>query len=156
MIARCAARDQRHELELARDWCVRRTLQVAHLGAAPRLTFVSVAGVTIVTCEPWPEPTAGTIRWLCEPARVELPTTLFVAEVARFGRALVDAMAKRIEAVAAGAIDGRAVVDVGALREQHAQRETMLAAALARGPGEVEDWDRIRRAIQMIEDLLRD
>lgn len=139
------------ELEQALGWASRRTLDVGHLVAAPRLSFVRVGDVIRTTCEPRGDTTSMGLRWVCTPACVEQRSAEVTDELERFARALLGRMEARIAAIARGALAGRAVVDLVALRDQHAQRERQLARALAASPDEIEDWDRIARALETLD-----
>lgn len=139
------------ELEQAFDWASRRTLDVGHLVAAPRLTFANVDGVVHATCEPLADTSSVGWRWICEPASVELPVAEFIREVERFANTLLADMEERLAAIADGALSGRAVVDSVALQAQHTAREEQLARLLAAVADEDEDWDRIARALEMLD-----
>ncbi|UJR83186.1 DUF5984 family protein [Sandaracinus amylolyticus] len=139
------------ELEEAFNWGRRRTLDVGHLVAAPRLTFARVDDIVIVTCEPRGDTSAMGWHWLCEPARVELPLQSLVDEVERFSRTLLAEMAQRVAASGAGALAGRAIVDLTSLNAQHVRREEQLAAALRAVASEDEGWDRISHALHALD-----
>lgn len=140
-------------MEEAFYWVQQRTLDAMYLVGAPRLTFVCVGDATIATCEPAERLASADWQWLCEPARVELPRTEFVAEVRRFGHAFIAAMAERIDACERGALRGRAVIDVPALRDQHAAAEAEFAAVLA-APPTPQDWGRVEQALIAFDEAM--
>jgi uncharacterized protein DUF5984 len=139
------------ELEQAFSWASRRTLDVGHLVAAPRLTFACIDDVMLATCEPRADASSMDWRWVCEPARVELPLQEFIHEVERFANALLTDMEERLAAISHGALACRAVVDFVELHAQHIQRQEQLARMLGAAADEEEDWDRIARALDTLD-----
>lgn len=80
--------------------------------------------------------------------QVTLPTTEFLATVAEFDRALLTAMAARIDELEQrGPVPGIAL-GLAQLRREHQDRTTWLARARNRAPHT--DWDAVRLGVRIL------
>ncbi len=88
--------------------------------------------------------------WANTSGESELLATEFVAEVRSFDVRLIQAMAKRVDAVRDDWPRPDVRLDWNALRQEHRQRATAFASALAQ-PLRHTNWDGVRQALAEVE-----
>jgi hypothetical protein len=136
-------------IEHAVTWIGRRELSTAHL--SPSVDFVMWSDDAAVHVE-WDNRAKlfqGVPAWSAAQGSFSVPRRQFADNVRAFHDRLMQAMAERVRAVAAGALPPGVSVDVAVLlREQNARA---LQSAMNFGsPPIPTDWKAVRRALQAI------
>jgi hypothetical protein len=133
-----AENDEPFALDALAFWSDR-TVDTGYLKEGPHLHFWSKNDTVQIRYE---ARASGARLWDPELAEHAMSRDAFVDEVVRFHERLIDEMAQRVEACAAGARPD-VEIDLAELRHEHADRATLLAKQLSTKPPD-EDWTALR------------
>jgi hypothetical protein len=136
-------------IEHAVVWIGKREISTAHL--SPSVDFVMWSDDAAVHVE-WDNRAKlfqGVPAWSAAQGSFSVPRQQFANDVLAFHDRLMQAMAERVRAAAAGAFPPEVSVDIAALTREHDARASLSAKNF--GPPPVPtDWNAVRRAIQAI------
>jgi hypothetical protein len=143
------------DLELAVDWYAEHQLASIHFGVFPLLRFSRVVDGTADELHlAWQHPdTPDDPVQFDAPltGRTSLATDAFLDAVRSFDRALLQAMADRIDQIRRGELADAIAVDLDSLDQEQADRSTWTERAIGADPGT--EWELVRAGVAALRRL---
>jgi hypothetical protein len=142
-----------HELQdAALAWWGHRHVDTGHLRGAPRLYLWRHGHELHVQWRSARRPEAP--RWSSPHGNAILAFDAFIDELVRFDRALIEAMATRVNLVTTAWNRPETAIDVDQLRREHDDRATWLHRALRIKRPTTHSWDAVVEAVTKLEERI--
>ena len=133
----------------ATTWLGARSLDSGHLRPSANINVWADASRVHIDWDNRDRLFEGAPAWSAMQGTYSLPRERYMEEVRSFHQRLMEAMSRRVEQVAAGALGAEIEVDIPALSREHDQRKRLPEQSLA-ALQQPTDWEAVRAALRVV------